>query len=255
MDKNTLVKIGLSEGEAAVYLTLLENGESPATLIAQKAGLKRPTTYNVLASLIEKNLVQEVKKGKVARFRLQHPVKLKEYFEKIAANAEFAQKILSASLNDLTSQFNLVNNRPGIQYLEGKEGVRQLLEDLLTSKTDIFLYADFDAIQKYIPDIQEEYARRQKARAIVRKAIMVHSAHWERLAHNNRNTYNNTLTPTKYIGEKIDPFHAVMEIYDGKVAYITLTNNGITTTIIRDPHIYRMHAYLFTKLWESLPKA
>ena len=59
MLKSILQKIGLSDKDAEVYLACLELGTQPASVIARKAGLKRPTTYLILEGLLKRGLVSE----------------------------------------------------------------------------------------------------------------------------------------------------------------------------------------------------
>ena len=51
--------LGLTPKEAKVYMTLSGLGSSTAYLVAQRSGLKKPTTYVVLDSLIVR-LIEEV---------------------------------------------------------------------------------------------------------------------------------------------------------------------------------------------------
>lgn len=52
-----LVKLGLSEKEAMLYLALLRFGPSPVSPLARRVKLKRVTVYTVLDSLYERSLI------------------------------------------------------------------------------------------------------------------------------------------------------------------------------------------------------
>ena len=52
--------LGLNEKQAAIYIALLQIGRSSAYAIADKALIKRPTTYVILGELIEKGLVSRI---------------------------------------------------------------------------------------------------------------------------------------------------------------------------------------------------
>ena len=86
---DSLKKIGLSENEAKVYLATLELGSSTAQQIAQKAELKRPTTYVQLETLMKRGLVTSFEKGPSTSpgqgktmLRAEDPEHLKPIFEK-----------------------------------------------------------------------------------------------------------------------------------------------------------------------------
>ncbi len=66
--QQALVDIGLTEKEAAVYLTLLRFGTRPTTFVAHKAGLNRGSAYVALHSLLAKGLVAKTSKRKVQYF-------------------------------------------------------------------------------------------------------------------------------------------------------------------------------------------
>ena len=54
-----LRKLGLREKEVRVYLTGLELGPSSVQVIAKRAKITRPTTYEIIKTLKEKGLFVE----------------------------------------------------------------------------------------------------------------------------------------------------------------------------------------------------
>ena len=71
-----LRKLGLTEKEVRVYLAGLELGPSSVLNIAQKAGLARPTTYEIIKSLENKGLFAETKQKKKRYFVAQSPERI-----------------------------------------------------------------------------------------------------------------------------------------------------------------------------------
>jgi sugar-specific transcriptional regulator TrmB len=59
-----LKKLGLKEKEVKVYLAGLEFGPNSIKNIAEKAKIPRPTVYEIVKKLKEKELFVETKKGK-----------------------------------------------------------------------------------------------------------------------------------------------------------------------------------------------
>ena|SRR3989338_984581 len=60
-----LITLGFSEKYANIYLAILELGEASVIEIAQKAGLKRTTVYNILPDLLHRGLIKvTIKKGR-----------------------------------------------------------------------------------------------------------------------------------------------------------------------------------------------
>lgn len=64
--QESLKNIGFSEKEALTYISLLQLGRASVQSIADKSGLKRPTTYVILEELIGKGIV-----GRIPRQRKQ----------------------------------------------------------------------------------------------------------------------------------------------------------------------------------------
>jgi sugar-specific transcriptional regulator TrmB len=90
--------MGFSEKEAKVYLTCIKSGACTVANIAEAAGVKRPTTYVMLKGLMEKELVQLVKKGKKTYFAAMHPHALKKHVERERAALSKKEAILAELL-------------------------------------------------------------------------------------------------------------------------------------------------------------
>ena len=60
-----------------------------------------------------------------------------------------------------------------MQFFEGEEGIKKVLEDSLYSKEEISSYADITSIQKYIPKINEWYVDQREKKGIKKKGILL----------------------------------------------------------------------------------
>ena len=241
----TLVAAGLEPDQAQVYEILLKSGPLKAGKIAQKSPLKRGLVYKILDELVSLGLViKNEPSGKVATFEPAHPLKIKEFAESREAKLKTAQLALDGIIGQLTSDYNLTLGKPGIQFYEGKEGVSRVANDSLGSKTEILSYLDNEAINKYIPDINKDYIQKRNRMKIAKRMIAVNSQY----VRDRAKQFNKSTTQIRVI-EKGYPFATVMQIYDGKVSYITLDNKKMVGVIIADPHIYQMHKILFDFTW------
>lgn len=77
-----LLRIGLTEGEAKVYLSLLELGSSTVGPIVKKTGVAYSNVYDILNRLIEKGLASFIIKSKTKYFQAVGPGNLYDYLEK-----------------------------------------------------------------------------------------------------------------------------------------------------------------------------
>jgi sugar-specific transcriptional regulator TrmB len=250
MYEDILKQIGLNESEIEVYNSLLEAGILPANKISQKTNLNRTNVYNVLNGLQKKGLVEQIKMGNKTNFRLQHPVKLKELAETKAKQIIQAESVLDSVLSQIISDYNLVLGKPGVRFYEGKDGIKKVLEDSLTAKEEIYTYADIESIVKYLDDINKSYVKKRDKLGIKKKALLLDTP----FSRQYLKDYYKDITDIKLIKYNALPFQTVMQIYDNKISYITLTEKNMVGIIIEDKNIYQMHKYLFEYNWQNTLK-
>src|SRR3989344_7488484 len=248
--RQSLTQAGLTAHQAAIYEVLVQKGALPASKLAFEAKLSRPLAYKVLDELISLGLVEKHEAPRsVARFAAAHPLKLKEIADKRFAAAESAKSAVEGTLGKLISDFNLQSGKPGVRFFEGVEGIQAVLDDSLTAQTEIYSYADLESIEKYISDINKKYVRERERKQIQKKGIVVDTP----FARNFLKNYAPGVTETKLIARDMSAFHTVMQIYDGKISYITLSEENLIAVIIADPRIYEMHRELFLHTWNATP--
>lgn len=243
---------GLSKEQAIVYEVLLKLGESPASTIAKAipsgTALSRPLVYKVLEELIILDLALKSNgMGKIAKFTPKHPVAITKVIDEQKERIERTKKQFLATSGKLSSLFNLSVGKPGVQFYEGKEGVWEVLMDTMNTSEEILTYADIEAIAKYIPELNAEYSTMREERNVKKRGLVIDSP----AARSFLKSYDGQVTHTKLISstKEIIPFQTVMQIYDNKVSYITLTDEYLVGIIITDQFIANTHKYLFESLW------
>ncbi len=128
-----LRKIGLNEKESKVYLTLLELGDSLASEIAKKTNINRSLLYSFLDELIEKGIVTYILKNNVRFYRAAEP-------NKILSMLKEKENIFSSILPDLISLHKPKTKKPIVEILEGKEGIKTILNDLIKQNKEWFAF-------------------------------------------------------------------------------------------------------------------
>jgi sugar-specific transcriptional regulator TrmB len=247
MNKEDLTKIGLTKDQASVYMALLSGGTAPAGKISTKTGLKRGLVYKVLEQLLELNLIEKhEQEGKTTLFSPSHPSNLKKVIESNESEIQTAKNTFNTVSSELNSAFNLLSGKPNIQFFEGTKGMEEIMEDSLYAKGEILSYADAEAVEKHISNINKEYVKKRQKFGI-KKRIIVPDSEFNRKFLKD---YAKDVTDFKMVSHKDLPaFKTVMQIYDNKVSYLTLTEDFMIGIIIEDPNIYKMHKYLFEHLW------
>jgi len=247
-NEKILMEAGLSEEQSAIYSALLDKGPLKAGAISSWTGLKRGLIYKVLDQLENMGLVSKKGgAGTVAVFAPEHPSQLAVIMERKEKSLAIAKEAVSFSLGSLSSKFNLLSGKPNVQFFEGKEGVQKVLEDTLNVPpgTEIYTYADIEAITKYIPEINEEYSAKREKLAIKKKAFLLDTEKARKLIKD----YHTVVTDTKFIKPDTLEFETVMQIYENKISYITLKENSMIGVIIEDSSIYKMHKSVFEYFW------
>ncbi len=116
-----LESLGLVKKESAIYTALLQLGEASAHEIAIKSGIKRPTVYVVLETLIQKGFAyrspKKVKQLFIARSPEEVVATTKEKFDQ----AQAALPLLRALVKQDQARVNAL-------YFDGTEGFKRGLE-------------------------------------------------------------------------------------------------------------------------------
>ncbi|MBW3015460.1 hypothetical protein KY330_03495 [Candidatus Woesearchaeota archaeon] len=167
-----LLKIGLTEGEAKVYLALLELGSSTVGPIVKKSGVAYSNIYEILQRLIEKGITSYIIKNKTKYFQSASPSNLYKYLER-------KEKELIVQKNDLKKALPLLREiqettpKQEAEIFIGKKGLRTAYEKITSNpgknsehlffyihgpeygkEADLFYFSIEDDIIKKIPNIR-----------------------------------------------------------------------------------------------------
>lgn len=135
-----LRKLGLKEKEVNVYLAALELGFSSVQNIAKKAGISRPTAYEIIKELIGKGLMKEIRRqgttqGERTFFAAESPDNLLGLLRIQKREIEEKEREFVRIISALRSKYYLAGQNE-IRSFEGAEGLNVLTEDLSQSQTE-----------------------------------------------------------------------------------------------------------------------
>ncbi|MEK7085537.1 MAG: helix-turn-helix domain-containing protein, partial [Patescibacteria group bacterium] len=216
----TLRKIGFSEKEAMAYMQLIRLGAQPVSVISEKAGINRTTTYDIIKSLTKKGLIASIKKGSVTYFKALDPKQLLNYLEREKTEQtkriEKQQKEIEILLPALISLENPESTKPKVTFYEGEKGMRQAYEDTLTSSETILAYANVEDMHEGLPNFfPDYYQRRGVEKKIHIKCIAPdNKISMERHKHDKKENREMLFVPSKEYG-----FSPEINVYDDKVLY------------------------------------
>ncbi len=141
-----LQRIGLTEGEAKVYLTLLELGSSTVGPIVKKSGVAYSNIYEILNRLIEKGLASYIIKNKTKHFQAVGPANLYEYIEKKEQEIIQQKEALKSFLPRLLTLRTAPEQEAEIFI--GKKGLKAAYEKLFIAINKKDLYCFFYIYKK-----------------------------------------------------------------------------------------------------------
>ncbi len=238
----SLKDFGLSDKESLVYLTALEAGPSPILRLSRLSGLKRPTVYVVVESLMKKGLmnieVTGFKKGYVA----EKPGRLEALFEEkrreLIKSLPFLEQIAAGDKN---SAF--------IKYYEGLEAVKLVYKELLKEvqpnedylvigNQEQWYSLDAKFFQKFIED---------RAKLKIKIRVLLQDSEMAREHKKFERNYNEQI--------RILPPESVlstnMVILPGKVV-IQQLHAPVFAIVIENESVARMNRELFEIIWKAL---
>jgi len=138
-----LVKLGLTEGEAKVYLALIELGSSTIGPIIGKAKIASSNVYDILNRLQDKGIVSYIIKSKVKHFQAASPRALRDFLDKKEDEIKVQKESLFQITEDL-EKLHEIAPRQQAEVFIGWKGLKTAFEKHLGNASkeseNIFFY-------------------------------------------------------------------------------------------------------------------
>ncbi|RLE37752.1 hypothetical protein DRJ17_05875 [Candidatus Woesearchaeota archaeon] len=140
MDTKNLEKIGLTEGEAKVYLALLNLGSSTIGKIIKEACVSNSKVYDILDRLSKKGLVGVVVVNNRKNFEAKDPSRLRELIELKEKGIQEEKQELEKLIPKLQQIQRYAEQPQEAEILQGTRGIKTFVELILNKlkKGDTF---------------------------------------------------------------------------------------------------------------------
>ena len=171
--KNELIKFGLSENQASIYLLLIQHGELRIQEIANLTQIPRSSVYEHLRVLFELGLAEKQVGEKFIGIK-PYPLGSMKH----GLNEKLQQ--LQIQLDNLENIEKAIKLLPGnksakptvVRYYEGVSGARQLLWNTLGAKDTVLVYSAWGrgryvGIKFYKSFVRESRERQMKEKVLV----------------------------------------------------------------------------------------
>lgn len=163
MDKATLTSLGLTESQAKAYQALVQFGPTTPPLLATRAGEKRTNAYKILDRLVELGLATKNESAKKTTYSAAHPTALETLAKKHRNEALEQEKRVKNVMPNLLNFFYSYSEQPGVRFFQGKDGIKEIFDDMLRTHQDIYLVRSPADIEFYDEAFYDTF-KKQRAR-------------------------------------------------------------------------------------------
>ncbi len=143
MEAEKLVRLGLTGGEASVYLALLESGSSTVGPVVKKSGVAYSNVYEILQRLTKKGLVSFIVKSKTRYFQAAEPTRLHDYLERKEREIRLERKLVERLIPELSGLSRLKGKKLEAEVFTGFKGMNTAYEKIMADYSPDYDYAFF----------------------------------------------------------------------------------------------------------------
>lgn len=244
-----LSAFSLSRSELAVYRAALELGTRPASIIARRAGLNRPYTYDILAMLVKKGMVQEVQRNSVKQFSCTPPDELVEIVRRREEKLSNQREALITSL-PLLKQLSLESgSKSEARQYRGVDRLKVMLDETLSSNDQPILSLVETAVcGSLLEENEHAYSRKYRDR-LSKSRIPYRGIACTDLSKKSRKSARSTTEIRSFASEIELPFEVF--VYGPKIALIP-RHNGYFGIVFENEMLADTARATHESLWNSL---
>ena len=246
---DTLTKAGLEPSAAQIYLSLAENGEMSVPEILKKTSLSRAMVYQILPTLLFKGYVEYRKEGRNVFYKPVHPGKLHDLIEQKKRDTMLLENELGNTIKTLGGLYNLANNKPGVRFFEGLDGIKEMLNNTFINNTqkELRTFTDLAGYSDALGEWNASYyAPKRKELGIRLQGIVTnHPKALEFL----KNYEATDITEVLFIDNTVFPLASEINIYEDQVSIITFSKVTPVGILINNKDIATTMKSIFQFAW------
>lgn len=247
-------RLGLSDKEARVYLSLLGSKGGYPSAIASATKLNRSTVYKILTGLAIKGLASEIEHGKKIFYQPETLQKLDRYVGYQIERAHDAKEMVGKLIPELETLFADTEN-PKVSFYQGKEQVIEAyLRHVQVEKPyKMTAFANVGSIKKFLPEKVFTHYKKEKERiGITARGITSSNPYSYEFQKDTHSGIKKSIWPNlRFIPEEIFPYSAEMTMFDNnKVSIVKFDEQKPIAIIIEDKMVHDMMNMLFEYIWK-----
>ncbi len=256
--KNLLISLGFENQEAAVYLTALELGTTPASRIAKIVGIPRSTGRFTCEQLVKKQMMISAQKGNATLYTAENPEKLKKLIDLQREDVQHREDWLNKALEELRHLYNPYTVLPKVTFYEGLEGLKKAYEvivDDLEKGDEIVTFAkildEAEDQEGKIWKLNSDFIKKRVSKKAPIRIIATHS----KAALKMKSGDSTHLRETRMGHSELFDFpSAEITVYKDKIVNISKNKNRLFVCIIQSQNLFDMQKAIFEIAWKQAKK-
>jgi len=243
-----LAVFDLSNNCKQLYMKSFESGEQSISWLAENLNMDRSSTYLAVDQLKQTGLVELDETKRPARVRAVEPRKILGRIEHKIQSLEETFDSVHAKLPQLEAVYNSKSAKPIMQSYNGKDGLHQIMEDILTSSDAEILMFTNQTIEKgvFTKCDHDHFIRKRKQQSLNVRVIATDDSY----ARNLRALDKQNRRITKILNGQ-SPFDCEIYIYQNKVAML-IFKDEIIGFIVNSADFTQFMRWQFETIWSSL---
>ncbi|MBN2101094.1 helix-turn-helix domain-containing protein [Candidatus Dojkabacteria bacterium] len=246
-----LIRLGLDENEAEVYMTLLGAPSMTILELSRSTNIPRSTVYRIAESLAKKKFAEWIIEHNSKKVRAITP----EYLGFVVKEKKTELEEAEVSLNNLQDMIgNIVTKVPKTQvrYYQGKEGIRQIIWNTLKAKKGVFGYSEFGRIEVVGRNFYNDYVQEFRARGLTDRVIANENCFGYLDKHVLTELEKHQLESTgiRIIPKKIFYCTGDHSLYNNIYSISYWRKNETIGVEIENEELVKMHASIFEMMWK-----
>ena len=254
--KETLHQFGFTDSEADIYLALNTRGEMDVPSLAKELGLSRTAIYDVLNTLLAKGYIDYRKQGRNAYYKAGHPNKLAGLLEEKKRETALLAGDMAETIRQLTGSFNLAQNKPGVRFFEGEDGIHDVLDYIANGfkpNTELLSFVKVKPPQyeKQLNSAVDAFIKKRIAAGVKTLVLAIDNEEGKKLKQNDKDALRETrLVPEHDLSPGF--FGGEIFMYNNDVCMATVEEERFFALAISSPAIANMFKSIFFSQWVLL---
>jgi len=234
MKTEVLRRIGLSEADVKIYLSLLKKGKANVTELAEDSGVHRTNIYSILDKLREMGLAADFKEDNKSKFKVTDPENLLNYLKE-------SQEAIQDLIPDLKNIQETIKEKIDVEVFRGIKGMKSSFKDIIRERKEVVGWGMTGQLRKYLPVFALQWLRDIKKYKIKNKYIYVKGTEIKQKEFEIKTLPKEFITPV------------ATQIYGDKIL-ISIWEPDLIAVLIKSREVADNYRKYFTLLWKLARK-